>query len=126
MRAHVGPRPREPPGIEQGDAGQEHAEMADDREGEQALEVPLQEAHRRAHERGQDSCAQEHRTHGARLARERAREDRPVDAGERVDPEVAHHSREHDADRRRRDGIGIGEPEVEGDRGRLDQEARGE
>ena len=50
-------------------------------------------------------------------------EDRPVDARDREQAELDHHAREEHAHRRRRDGVRVGEPEVERHDRRLDQEA---
>ena len=56
---------------------------------------------------------------------ERAGESVPVRPADGVQPEVAHHARKENADRRRRDGVGVREPEVERHRARLGQESDG-
>ena len=57
---------------------------------------------------------------------QRPRESGPVHARDAVEPELAQRPREDQADRGRRHGIGVGQPEVEGhDRG-LDEEAAGD
>ena len=49
-------------------------------------------------------------------------EDRPVHASGGIEAELDHHAGEEQADRRRRDGVGVGEPEVERDDRALDEE----
>ena len=54
---------------------------------------------------------------------QRGGEHRPVDARDGVEPELHHHAREEDADRDRRHGVGVGQPEVQRHGRRLDEEA---
>ena len=85
----------------------------------------LGERHDRAdHDRG-DTAADEHEpelvlgvAHSCRSL-----EDGPVQAGGAVEPELDHDPGEQHTDRRGGDGVGVGQPEVERNDGRLDEEA---
>jgi hypothetical protein len=86
------------------------------------LEMALAEAHDGAHQRRQRPRADQDRLERL-LAAQRAREHGPVDAGECVEPELAHRRRQQQADRGGGHRVGVREPEVEGHHRRLHEEA---
>ena len=109
-------------GRQQSHADEREADLAHRREREQPLEVVLGQAHHRAPQ-GRDAAEhEEDDRHPLRVRPQRPGEHRPIDAGDRVDAEIAHHAREDQADRGRGDGVGVGEPEVERHHRRLDHE----
>ena len=67
---------------------------------------------------GEQDCAQ-----CERVGTQRLREDHRVQTGDSVQAELDHEPGEEHADAGRRDGMGIGKPQVEGHNGGLDEEA---
>ena len=119
-------RAAKPARSEQGDAREEETAAADRREREQPLQMPLHERHQATHQHCQARDPEQHAPDGRGARPERAREHRPVHAGERIQAEVAHDGREDRADRCRRDRVRIREPEVKRHRRRFHEESRGE
>ena len=108
---------------EESDPAYEYADVADRRERQQPLEVALRVAHDRAPQRGHRSERDENHTEFVGVGAERAGEDRPVQARDRVHAKLGHHAGEQDADRGRRHRMRVGKPEVHRDRRGLRQEA---
>ena len=119
IRGHAG----DAVGGEESDPAHEHADVADRRERQQPLEVALRVTHDRAPQRGHRPERDENHAEFGRVGTERAGEDRPVQPRDCVHAKLGHHAGEQDADRGRRHGMRIGEPEVDGDRRGLRQEA---
>jgi hypothetical protein len=87
---HVDRRGRDPIRAQRPQPDQEDPHVADGGEREQALEVVLEERHRRAEEGGQDAGADQDRFERLAVAAERPREDGEVDTPEPVQAELAH------------------------------------
>jgi hypothetical protein len=102
---------------------QKQPDMADRYERQHALQVVLGVRHHRAEHRSRQARHDQHDPHRVRVRRDRAAEDPEHDPHDPEHAELAHRARQHDADRRRRDGVGVGEPEVERHDRRLHQEA---
>ena len=83
------------------------------------IDVLLEEAHRRSHDRGEHTQADEYVREGVCVGGERTGEHRPVDARHAVQTELDHRPGEQNAHRRRGDRVGVGQPEVEGHDGGL-------
>ena len=113
--------PGEPSGVEHGEPEQEQPGVGDRRERQQSLEVVLEECHHGTDEGSHDADHDEQRPHVGHVQIEGGREDGPVRTRRGEEAELDHHAGEQHAHRRRRDGVGVGEPEVERDDGALDE-----
>ncbi len=106
-----------------GEPGQEQAGVRDGGEGQHPLEVALLPAHERADDGGERAEGEQHPVRVGRGDAAGAREDRPVDACRAVDAQFDHDAGQQHAHRGGGHRVGVREPEVEGDRGGLDEQA---
>ena len=122
----VDPETGERAGRHQAQRDQQRAAVRDRREREQPLEVALARAQQRADDGGGDAERQEHGPDGVHVRAEHAEERRPEHARDGVQPELHHDAGEQHAQRRRRDGVRVVEPEVERHDRALDEKSDGD
>jgi hypothetical protein len=114
------------PGVaEERDAAEQHAHVGDGGEGGEPLEMALGGAHHGAQQRRDQAEDQQRVAQRVGVRPQRSGESGPIHARHAVQAELAHRAGEEQADRRRRHGVGVGHPEVEGDDRGLDEEAAG-
>ena len=109
-----------------GESGEHEAGVGDGGKGEHALEVVLGVAHQAADEDGGRGKGEQDAAEGGGVRGEGLGEDDAVQAGDGIEAELHHEAAEEHAHRGGRDGMGVGQPEVERDDGALDEKATDE
>src|SRR5438552_7217341 len=76
--------------------------------------MTLAETHDRAQQRGDNANAQKESAQLANMRSECRLENRPIDPGDGIESELDHDAGKKNANRRRSNGVSIGQPEVKG------------
>ena len=117
---------RQPRGRAQPDADDHVADLGDARPGEEALEVLLEEGHQGGDEDPRQPQTDEQRVHAEGPEGEGGAEDPVVEPQEDVDRDLGRRRREQGGHRRGGIGIGVRQPQVQGEEGQLEADPHGE